>query len=115
MRIAHVTATFRPYQGGTGNVCYYQARELARRGHAVEVFTAAMRQAPPSERTVGMCIYRLPRCCKSAMRQFCQDSLRALRGFDLIHLHYPFILGAEMARCLCHSTIRRLSCRFITT
>ena len=39
MRIAHITATFPPYLGGTGNVCYAYGRELARRGHAVTVYS----------------------------------------------------------------------------
>jgi len=98
MHVAHVTATFRPYQGGTGNVCYYQARELARRGHMVEVFTAAMRGAPRTELTDGMRIHRLPALLQIGNAPVLPGLVRALRGLDLIHLHYPFILGAEMAR-----------------
>jgi glycosyltransferase involved in cell wall biosynthesis len=98
MHVAHVTATFRPYQGGTGNVCYYHARELARRGHAVDVFTAAMRGAPRTELADGMHIHRLPALLQIGNAPILPGLVSALRGFDLIHLHYPFILGAEMAR-----------------
>src|ERR1019366_9897119 len=41
VRIAHVWATFPPYAGGTGNVCYHNARVMAARGHEVHVFTTA--------------------------------------------------------------------------
>ena len=58
-RIAHVTATFPPYRGGTGNVCYYNARELVRRGHDVTVFTAAVDGAPERETQDGIHIRRL--------------------------------------------------------
>ena len=40
MRVAQVTATFPPYLAGTGNVCFHNARELARQGHEVTVLTA---------------------------------------------------------------------------
>ena len=57
MRIAHVSATFPPYYGGTGNVCYHNARVLAERGHDVHVFTAdwpGERDDPP-----GVTVHRL--------------------------------------------------------
>ena len=60
MRIAHVTATFPPYYGGAGTVCYHNARELARRGHDVHVFTAAMSTASKYELIEGFTVHRLP-------------------------------------------------------
>jgi len=39
MRIAYLTPTFPPYPGGIGMNCYYNAREMAKRGFEVEVFT----------------------------------------------------------------------------
>ncbi|NTW03284.1 MAG: glycosyltransferase family 4 protein, partial [Oscillochloris sp.] len=59
MKIAHVTATFPPYSGGTGNVCAHNARELARRGHEVTVLTAARADAPAEERWAGVRVRRL--------------------------------------------------------
>ncbi|MCB0002896.1 MAG: glycosyltransferase, partial [Anaerolineae bacterium] len=59
LRIAHVTATFPPYRGGTGNVCYHNARELARRGHDVHVFTSTVDGAPQRETRDGIEIHRL--------------------------------------------------------
>lgn len=96
MRIAHVTATFPPYYAGTGMVCYYQARELARRGHSVAVFTAAYpsRDGPSPE---GISVHRLSPLFRVGNAPFL-PGLLGLRDFDLIHLHYPFIFGAEMVR-----------------
>lgn len=99
LRIAHVTATFPPYRGGTGNVCYHNARELARRGHQVAVFTAAVPGAPASELLDGITVRRLRPLVRAGNAPLLPGLLPALRGFDLVHLHYPFILGAEIARC----------------
>jgi len=104
MRIAHITATFPPYYAGTGLVCYYQARELARLGHSVTVFTAAdpSGEAPSPE---GVTVRRLPALFRMGNAPFL-PGLLALRDFDVLHLHYPFIFGAEMVRLV--SVARRI-------
>jgi glycosyltransferase involved in cell wall biosynthesis len=92
MRIAHVTATFPPYFGGTGNVCYHNARVLATLGHQVEVFTAEANGAfddPP-----GVTVHRLKPVIQVGNAPFLPQLLR-LHHFDLVHLHYPFYTGAE--------------------
>ena len=94
MRIAHVTATFPPYYAGTGMVCHHNALELARRGHQVTVFTAKAPPVafqPPSQFEVR----RLPSIFRLGNAPLLPGLLR-LDGFDLIHLHYPFIFGAEL-------------------
>jgi glycosyltransferase involved in cell wall biosynthesis len=98
LRIAHVTATFPPYHGGTGNVCYHHARELARRGHDVQVFTAAMPGAPARELCEGFMVRRLRPALRVGNAPLLPHLLSVLRGFDVIHLHYPYILGAEIVR-----------------
>lgn len=98
LRIAHVTATFPPYRGGTGNVCYYNARELARRGHDVQVFTAALPNAAACEAPEGFIVQRLRPLVQVGNAPVLPGLLESLRGFDVIHLHYPFILGAELVR-----------------
>lgn len=94
MRIAHVTATFPPYQGGTGNVCYYSAIELVCRGHQVHVFTAAH---PPGEYEYPetITVHRLPVAFRFGNAPFLPGLLK-IKDFDVIHLHYPFIFGAEL-------------------
>lgn len=93
LRIAHVTATFPPYRGGTGNVCYHNARELARRGHDVHVFTAAIDGASGDKQRDGITIHRLRPLLRVGNAPILPGLLRALRGFDVIHLHYPFFGG----------------------
>ena len=98
LRIAHVTATFPPYQGGAGTVCFHNARELARCGHEVHVFTAARSGAQAREVRDGFTIHRLRPLVQVGNAPLLPGLIRALRGFDVIHLHYPFIIGAEMVR-----------------
>ena len=98
MRIAHVTATFPPYHGGTGNVAYHHARVLSQRGHDVTVFTAAPAggEVPPEGRLPFPVAY-LPARWRMGNAPYTPELSAALRGFDLIHLHWPYIFGAEMA------------------
>lgn len=96
MKIAHVTATFPPYQGGTGNVCYYNALELGKLGHQVTVFTAAH---PPGQYTYPAAfeVRRLPVTFRIGNAPLL-PGLLGIKDFDIIHLHYPFIFGAELVR-----------------
>jgi glycosyltransferase involved in cell wall biosynthesis len=98
MRIAHVSATFPPYLGGAGNVCDSNAKELARRGHEVHVFTAAVEGAPACEVRDRFTVHRLPRLIQIGNMPLLPNLASVLRGFDVVHLHYPFILGAELVR-----------------
>jgi glycosyltransferase involved in cell wall biosynthesis len=94
MRIAHVTATFPPHYTGTGMVCYYNALGLARLGHEVTVFTSDYPSgdyAYPEEITVR----RLPAMFRIGNAPLLLGLLR-LKEFDIIHLHHPFIFGAEL-------------------
>lgn len=94
-RIAHVTATFPPYLAGTGLVAYHNAAELARRGHEAHVFTAAQAGAPAEETVDGVRVHRLRPVFRVGNAPLLPQLPNALRGFDLVHLHYPFITGAE--------------------
>jgi glycosyltransferase involved in cell wall biosynthesis len=93
LRIAHVTATFPPYRGGTGNVCYHNARELARRGHEVHVFTAAMPGLAARSSSNGVHVHRLRPIVQVGNAPVLPGLMQALRGFDMLHLHYPFFGG----------------------
>ena len=96
MRIAHVTATFPPYYAGTGMVCYRSAAELARLGHEVTVLTASYGcdDAPDPP---GVRVRRLAPAVRVGNAPLLPGLLDSER-FDVIHLHYPFIFGAEMIR-----------------
>ncbi|GAC1383651.1 MAG: glycosyltransferase family 4 protein [Herpetosiphon sp.] len=103
LHIAHVSATFPPYYGGTGNVCYHNVRELARRGHDVHVFTARHLNAPLRERRENVTINRLQPLMRVGNAPVLVGLLGALRHFDIIHLHYPFF-GGELAGLAAHLT-----------
>ncbi|UJA21272.1 glycosyltransferase family 4 protein [Thermoleophilia bacterium SCSIO 60948] len=93
MRIAHLTATFPPYPGGAGNTAFRFARGQAERGHHVEVFTApAPGEIPDPGKAI---VHRIePRFAIGNAPLIPQ--LARLDGFDLVHLHYPFIFGSEL-------------------
>jgi len=94
MRIAHVTATFPPYYAGTGNVCYHMARCLSEMGHEVTVYTTRLGGEPPDAES-GFAVERLRPVLRVGNAALLPDLLRLPRH-DLVHLHYPFILGAEL-------------------
>jgi glycosyltransferase involved in cell wall biosynthesis len=93
LRIAHLTATFPPYPGGAGNTAYRFAREQATRGHSVEVFTAPADGIAPDPGTVV--VHRLKPLFAIGNAPLI-PSLAGIQGFDVVHLHYPFIFGAEL-------------------
>ena len=93
LRIAHLTATYPPYWGGTGTVAYEQGAELARRGHAVEVFTGTA--GGPGDDAPGVTVHRMEPVFAIGNAPLI-PALARLRGFDVVHLHHPFIFGAEM-------------------
>jgi glycosyltransferase involved in cell wall biosynthesis len=93
LRVAHLTATFPPYPGGAGNTAYRFALGQAERGHHVEVFTAAAEGSPPPDG--GANVHRAEPIFAIGNAPLIPRIAR-LRGFDVLHLHYPFIFGVEM-------------------
>ena len=94
LRVAHLTATFPPYPGGAGNTAFRFAREQADRGHEVEVFTAPAAGEPPDPGAVT--VRRIEPVLAIGNAPLI-PSLARIAGFDVIHLHYPFIFGSELA------------------
>jgi glycosyltransferase involved in cell wall biosynthesis len=93
LRIAHLTATFPPYPGGAGNTAFRFAREQAARGHQVEVFTApAAGNAPDPGQAV---VHRIDPVFAIGNAPLI-PSLARIEGFDVVHIHYPFIFGSEL-------------------
>jgi glycosyltransferase involved in cell wall biosynthesis len=93
LRIAHLTATFPPYRGGAGNTAHRFAVEQAARGHEVEVFTApAPGEAPDSG---GALVHRIDPVLAIGNAPLI-PSLARIEGFDVVHIHYPFIFGSEL-------------------
>jgi glycosyltransferase involved in cell wall biosynthesis len=93
LRIAHLTATFPPYPGGAGNTCYRFAKGQAERGHHVEVFTAPADGEAPDPG--GAVVHRIEPLFAIGNAPLI-PSLARIVGFDVVHLHYPFIFGSEL-------------------
>ncbi len=93
LRIAHLTATFPPYPGGAGNTAYRFAKGQAERGHHVEVFTAPANGTPPDP---GAAIVHRIEPLVAIGNAPLIPSIAAIDGFDVVHIHYPFIFGAEL-------------------
>ncbi|HYH62863.1 MAG TPA: glycosyltransferase family 4 protein [Solirubrobacterales bacterium] len=88
-----MTATFPPYPGGAGNTAHRFAVGQAERGHHVEVYTAPYPgKIPPSP---GVEVHRVPPAYAIGNAPLI-PRLAKLGGFDLVHLHYPFIFGSEL-------------------
>jgi len=103
MRIAHVTATFPPYRAGAGNVCFHNARLMAERGHDVTVYTARLNNEP-SGALEGFTVKRLASVLRIGNAPLTPRLLR-LPKYDLVHLHYPYIFGADFL--LLHNLLHR--------
>jgi D-inositol-3-phosphate glycosyltransferase len=93
LRVAHLTATFPPYPGGAGNTAFQFARRQADRGHDVEVFTAPAEGTPPDPGRIT--VHRIDPVLAIGNAPLI-PRLARLEGFDVVHLHYPFIFGAEL-------------------
>ncbi|MEK6744869.1 MAG: glycosyltransferase family 4 protein [Nitrospirota bacterium] len=95
LNIAEVVATFPPYHGGMGYVCYHNARELARRGHSVTVFTLEHGRLSYDADPREFAIVRLRTPLLMGDGGIVPQLCCLLRKFDVVHLHYPFYGGAE--------------------
>jgi glycosyltransferase involved in cell wall biosynthesis len=93
LRIAHLTATFPPYPGGAGNTAYRFARGQAERGHHVEVFTAPAAGENPDPG--GAVIHRINPVFAIGNAPLI-PRMATIEGFDVVHVHYPFIFGSEL-------------------
>jgi len=93
LRIAHLTATFPPYPGGAGNTAYRFARGQAERGHHVEVFTAPADGEEPDPG--GAVVHRIHPLLAIGNAPLI-PGIATIDGFDVVHIHYPFIFGSEL-------------------
>lgn len=91
MKIAHVVSTYPPYRGGMGNVAYEYVERLRARGHKVHVFTPRYRNVADDPKYV----HRIPSPIHFGNAGMVPSLYWRLKGFDLVHLHYPFFGGAE--------------------
>jgi len=99
MKIAQVVSTFPPYHGGTGNAVFNIARELAKLGNEVTVFTpdysgGSHPLSLPLGQGEKFAVERMKPVIKIGNAAWVPQLLWKLRGFDVVHLHAPFI-GSE--------------------
>src|SRR3989344_8085967 len=94
MKIAIIPPPFPPYAGGIGNVAAANARELIKLGHEVRVFTP--QYGPVTEEITDVPIQRIKPLLRYGNGALITSFGWMLRGFDILHLHYPFFGGAEM-------------------
>lgn len=92
-RIAHVTATFPPYWAGTGNVAYHDARVLTELGYDVTVFTATTEGEGVA---TPFAVRRLPPLLRIGNAALTPALVSRLKGYDLVHLHVPYLMGGEL-------------------
>ncbi|MDX9893262.1 MAG: glycosyltransferase family 4 protein [Patescibacteria group bacterium] len=105
MKIAIVTPTFPPYAGGIGNVAAFNAGELVKLGHQVTIFTPKYEEA--KEELTELDIKRISPWFKYGNAAFVPSLARLLRGYDIVHLHYPFFGGAESIWLRSHGLKKR--------
>ncbi len=103
-KIAHVVCTYPPYRGGMGKVAFEYTERLRARGYNVHVFTSQTenplltkegagggREASPDPEYV----HRIPAILSVGNAGVMPSLFNRLKGFDLVHIHYPFFGGAE--------------------
>lgn len=94
MKIAHVIATFPPHIGGMGQVAWEEAKRLVAIGHEVTVFTLDHGKKY-ADVMAGVTIVHLWTPFRFGDAGLVPQLIWRLRGFDLVHLHYPWYGGAE--------------------
>jgi len=94
MRIAIISPVFPPYKSGIGQAAYQEALELARRGHKVSVYTPKKFK---EIKVTNFNLHYLRPFLKYGNAAFLPQLFWKLKNFDIVHLHYPFFGGAEVA------------------
>ncbi len=93
MKIAFVISTFPPRIGGMGQVALNQALGLVRLGHEVTVFTLDYNLRLSSN---DIKIVYLSSFFRLGDAGLVPQLFTKLRGFNLLHLHFPFYGGGAM-------------------
>lgn len=99
MKIAHVVCVFPPYKAGMGNSVYFSALQMGKLGHDSVIFTPAYRTEDGGSSELGphVRVERLRPLFSIGNAAVLPQLAWRLRGFDIVHVHYPFFGGAEAA------------------
>ncbi|MFH1789711.1 MAG: glycosyltransferase family 4 protein [bacterium] len=103
MRIAHVVSSFPPVVGGMGEVCFQEAKLLAGKGHEIEVFTLKypkkyLAESIENFENQNSSVFKINRMIgmpRIGYAGLLPHLFFKLKGFDLVHLHYPFYGSAH--------------------
>jgi glycosyltransferase involved in cell wall biosynthesis len=90
MKIAMVVVSAPPQIGGMGQVAYNEAAALAGNGHQVTLFALRYPRFKYQDSNLPFKVVRLRPLIKIGDAGVVPQLLWNLKGFDLIHLHYPF-------------------------
>ncbi len=77
-------------------MAYNHAISLVAKGHSVTVFTPAYDGVASDEMSEGVRVVRLTPLIQYGNAGLLPQLMKRLRGFDIVHLHYPFFGGAEV-------------------
>jgi glycosyltransferase involved in cell wall biosynthesis len=102
MRILHGLYYYRPHFSGLTLYTERLAREFARRGHDVTVFTSQFDpNLPQQEQMDGIAVRRVPvlfiLCKGPIMPMYILRAIRLMRHADIVHLHVPQLDAAPIA------------------
>lgn len=103
-KIAQVVCTYPPYRGGMGKVAFEYTERLRERGYNVHVFTSQTENPLLNKEGAGGgleavpdpdYVHRIPAILSVGNASVMPSLFHRLKGFDLVHVHYPFFGGAE--------------------
>lgn len=89
MKVAHITPVYLPYHSGMTSVVVSQCAELRRRGHEVDVISAIGDGGGDSN------VRHVRPLLKFGNGAWVPHMFKYLKGYDVVHLHYPFFAGLE--------------------
>ncbi len=89
MKIAHLVSTFPPHIGGMGSVCLEEAKRISPEND-VCVFTLKYPGVKYNDNEYNFVVRRLRPVIKIGDAGIISGLPKLLRGFDIVHLHYPF-------------------------
>ncbi|MBI5135449.1 glycosyltransferase family 4 protein [Candidatus Uhrbacteria bacterium] len=109
MRIVHLVSTFPPYHGGMGRVAAELSTCTARQGHDVTVITPTT--GIQSEEIIqGVKVIRLRARLKIGNAALMPNLIPWLQGYDVVHIHWPWIGGLEpLPRAIARGALRTAS------
>lgn len=95
MKIAQIICQYRPYKSGMSEVAYYYFKELQKKDFDVTIFTPAYDTVLKKAEVIdNIKIKRLTPVLKIGNAGFIPSLYNNLKGFNIIHLHYPFFGAA---------------------